>query len=70
MDGEVLVRILCRLEAGMSLKVTDAWLAQAIPGTLAQRQKRISYLATTFNCALRHGIDYSTFEKIEFPRTG
>lgn len=70
MNGDELKTILCRLEPGMSLTVTDEWAAKTIPGTHATRARELREMALQLGCAFHPEMGKQVFEKLEYPRTG
>ncbi|MGQ4273532.1 hypothetical protein [Terrihabitans sp. B22-R8] len=70
MDTQELTRILTLLKSGMTLTVTDEWLDANIPGTPAERARRINTLACEFSCVHKHGMGFQTFERVDYPRLG
>lgn len=70
MAGDELRKILCLMEPGMTLTVSDDWVAKRIGGTLQARLRLIDDLARQYGCHCAHGIDSQTFEKLDIPATG
>ena len=70
LNGDELKTILCRLEPGMSLTVTDEWAAKTIPGTHATRARELREMALQLGCAFHPEMGKQVFEKLEYPRTG
>ncbi|MCK0197831.1 hypothetical protein MWN34_13025 [Ancylobacter sp. 6x-1] len=67
MEGEDLARLLCRLEAGMSLTVPDQWLEEVFPGSRLMRMQRVNEMAGRYHCLCHDGLGAQTFEKPAHP---
>lgn len=70
LNGDELRNILCRLEKGMVLTVTDEWIDKTIAGPNMARATLVSEIARQYFCVHYQDYGKQRFEKQEVPYTG